>query len=266
MFDPHGDLAQSIASECKPNIYWDVADPACPYGYNPLTYVTPAYRPLVASGLIDAFKKQWADAWGNRMEHLLRFALLTLLERPNSDLLDIMPLFLDKGFRTEVLANVADPQLLHFWEAEYTAMNFKNAADGVAPIANKLGAFLERLTDALIDRYIDTDTYNQRRQSLLLDQKRLEEDIARMQQAQGSAERVRAFLELVKTLARLYETLKRPEKRNLVEIALSNRQIRGKFPEFEPSDWLLPVSGIVSASNGDEIISFARTYFTNNSD
>ena len=142
LLDPHGDLAQFIAAECKPDIYWDVANPDCPYGYNPLTFVAPAYRPLVASGLIDAFKKQWADAWGNRMEHLLRFALLTLLERPNSSLSDIMPLFLDKGFRAEVIANVTDPQLLHFWEVEYTAMNFKNAADGVAPIANKLGAFL----------------------------------------------------------------------------------------------------------------------------
>jgi len=142
LLDPHGDLAHSIAIECTPDVYWDVANPACPYGYNPLTFVAPAYRPLVASGLIDAFKKQWADAWGNRMEHLLRYALLTLLERPNSSLSDIMPLFLDKGFRTEVLANVADPQLHQFWEVEYTAMNFKTAADGVAPIANKLGAFL----------------------------------------------------------------------------------------------------------------------------
>jgi len=110
---------------------------------------------------------------------------------------------------------------------------------------------MERLTDALIDRHIDTETYNQRRQSLLLDQRRLEEDIERMQQSLGSAERVRAFLELVKALAQLYETMKPPEKRHMVEIAFSNRQVRGKHPEFEPSDWLQPVRDIASASNGD---------------
>lgn len=142
LLDPHGDLAQVIASECQPDVYWDVADPDCPFGYNPLTYVTPAFRPLVASGLIDALKKQWADAWGNRMEHLLRHALLTLLERPNSSLLDVIPLFLDTGFCKAVLVHVTDPQLRRFWEVEYKAMNFKNAVDGVAPIANKLGAFL----------------------------------------------------------------------------------------------------------------------------
>lgn len=97
---------------------------------------------ITASGLIDALKKQWADAWGNRMEHLLRHALLTLLERPHSSLLDVIPLFLDTGFRKDMLVHVTDRQLRRFWEVEYKAMNFKNAVDGVAPIANKLGAFL----------------------------------------------------------------------------------------------------------------------------
>jgi hypothetical protein len=30
----------------------------------------------------------------------------------------------------------------YFWEIEYPSMNYKNAIDGVAPIANKVGAFL----------------------------------------------------------------------------------------------------------------------------
>jgi hypothetical protein len=143
LIDPHGDLAQLMNEAAGNNCnYWDVADPKCPYGYNPLTYTKPEFRPLVASGLIEALKKQWADAWGARMEHLLRFALLALLERPNSSLQDIVPLFLNKPFQRQVLANVADPQVKRFWETEYKAMNFKNTADGVAPIANKLGAFL----------------------------------------------------------------------------------------------------------------------------
>lgn len=143
LIDPHGDLAKQITSELKSeHIYWDVADPHSPYGYNPLCLVTAEYRPLIASGLIDTLKKQWADAWGARMEHLLRFALLALLERPKSSLQDIIPMFLNKDFRSQVLAKVSDPQVRQFWETEYKAMNFKNAADGVAPIANKLGAFL----------------------------------------------------------------------------------------------------------------------------
>lgn len=143
LIDPHGDLAEAVAERITGEaIVWRVADPGCPYGYNPLTRVPAAYRPLVASGLIDALRKQWSDAWGPRMEHLLRHALLGLLDQPRADLTDIMPLFLDRERRLDVLRSVEDAQVRAFWEHEYDAMRYKGAVDGVAPIANKLGAFL----------------------------------------------------------------------------------------------------------------------------
>jgi len=143
LIDPHGDLAASVAELCGEDyIYWDAADPDCPYGYNPLTYVSEAYRPLVASGLIETLKKQWADAWGARMEHLLRYSLLALLEQPQSTLEDIVPMFLDKEMRRSVVRSINDSVVRQFWTKEFPKMNYKTAADGVAPIANKLGAFL----------------------------------------------------------------------------------------------------------------------------
>lgn len=143
LIDPHGDLASELAERVGEKCtYWNISDPACPFGYNPLTQVAAEHRPLVASGLIDTLKKQWADAWGARMEHLLRYALLALLERPGSTLRDIMPMFLDKAFRGAVLASVTDEEVLRFWEIEYGAMRYQTSIDGVAPIANKLGAFL----------------------------------------------------------------------------------------------------------------------------
>lgn len=143
LIDPHGDLAEQAQQHLGDDgIYWNPSDPACPYGYNPLTYVAAQYRPLVASGIIEALKQQWSDAWGVRMEHLLRFSLLALLERPGSTLADIVPLFTKKSFRTEVLKHVTDTEVLKFWQDEFPNMNYKNAFDGVAPIANKLGAFL----------------------------------------------------------------------------------------------------------------------------
>jgi len=143
LIDPHGDLARSLEPHVdQDGIYWDVADPECPYGYNPLTYITEPYRPLVASGVIGAFRKQWSDAWGARMEHCLRFALLALLSRPGSSLSDIVPLFTNKAFRRQVLQSVSDVEVRKFWLDEYPKMNYRNAFDGVAPIANKLGGFL----------------------------------------------------------------------------------------------------------------------------
>lgn len=143
LIDPHGDLAHIVSkNEVATQIYWDVSDPNSPYGYNPLTYVSAEHRPLVASGLIETLKKQWSDAWGARMEHLLRYSLLALLERKNSTFKDIMPMFLDKNFRKQVIASISDYQVRNFWTTEFPAMNYRTAVDGVAPIANKIGAFL----------------------------------------------------------------------------------------------------------------------------
>lgn len=104
LIDPHGDLAESLSERIlRPHIYWRVADPGSPYGYNPLTRVPAVRRPLVASGLIEALKKQWADAWGARMEHLLRYALLALLDLPHTDLRDIVRIYVDKEFRRTVI-------------------------------------------------------------------------------------------------------------------------------------------------------------------
>ena len=140
--DPHGDLAEELAGAIPDCLYWNPADPACTLGYNPITSVSASYRPLVVSGLIDTLKKQWADAWGPRMEHLLRYALLALMEQPRADLRDVLPLFIDSDFQRAAVARITDPQVRYFWEKEYRALRYKNSPDAVAPIANKLGAFL----------------------------------------------------------------------------------------------------------------------------
>lgn len=143
LIDPHGDLAHDIAKAMgERGVYWNVSDPSSPYGYNPLSKVSAAWRPLVASGLVDALKKQWPDAWGARMEHLLRFSVLALLGRDDATLADILPLFLDKEFRKEVVAGITDEQVRHFWTVEYGKLRYQFTLDGVSPIANKLGAFL----------------------------------------------------------------------------------------------------------------------------
>ncbi|MFO6466255.1 type IV secretory system conjugative DNA transfer family protein [Jannaschia sp. KMU-145] len=152
LIDPHGDVAESLHQDLNiPHFYWDLADPSCPLGYNPLAKVAAMHRPLVVSGLIETLQKQWPNAWGARMEHILRFSLLALLELPQADLRDVLKLLTYKGFRRQVVTEISDPQVQFFWKVEFPAMNYQGSADGVAPIANKLGAFLAQPTvrDAL---------------------------------------------------------------------------------------------------------------------
>ncbi|EBA12660.1 type IV secretory system conjugative DNA transfer family protein [Roseobacter sp. CCS2] len=143
LIDPHGDLAEALRRDLiVPHHYWDVSDPDCPLGYNPLSKVSAIHRPLVASGLIETLKKQWPDAWGARMEHILRFALLALLETQDADLRDVLRLLTYKGYRRQVVDQITDEQVRFFWKTEFPSLNYQGSADGITPIANKLGGFL----------------------------------------------------------------------------------------------------------------------------
>jgi type IV secretory pathway VirB4 component len=80
LIDPHGDLAEGVvhavpAHRRRDVIYFNVPDPKQPFGYNPLKHVREDKISLAASGLMEALKKMWPDAWGVRMEHVLRNTL-----------------------------------------------------------------------------------------------------------------------------------------------------------------------------------------------
>lgn len=91
LLDPHGDLVQEVRELVPPErqgdlIYFDATDSDRLLGFNPLSGVAPARRPLVASGLLDVFRKLWEDSWGPRLEYILRHALFTLLDQPEASL------------------------------------------------------------------------------------------------------------------------------------------------------------------------------------
>ena len=83
-------------------INFNAADPLQPYGYNPLRQVRAEFRSLAASGLMEVFKKMWADSWGVRMEHILRNVLMALLEQPDATLHDVLRIFSDNDFRKRI--------------------------------------------------------------------------------------------------------------------------------------------------------------------
>jgi hypothetical protein len=123
-------------------VYLNIPDPEQSYGYNPLPRVRPDMRALVASGLMEVLKKMWAEAWGVRMEHILRNALLALLDQPSATLADIPLLLNAKAFRKQILANVTNEQVRQFWRLEYERYSPRYRADAIAPILNKAGTFL----------------------------------------------------------------------------------------------------------------------------
>ncbi len=147
LIDPHGDLVERIveripSSRQRDTIYFDAGASEQPWGYNPLRRVGPHHAALAASGLMETLKKMWPDAWGVRMEHILRNVLMALLEQPSATMHDILRIFSDAKFRREVANSIQNEPVSRFLQYEFEKFSFGYRSDGVASIQNKVGAFL----------------------------------------------------------------------------------------------------------------------------
>jgi type IV secretory pathway TraG/TraD family ATPase VirD4 len=156
LVDPHGDLVERIAGRIPPDrlldvVYLDAADPTQPYGYNPLRHVRHDRIALAASGMMEVFAKMWPEAWGVRMEHILRNVLMALLEQPSATLHDVLRIISDTKFRKSIAAALKNDTVRTFLQKEFDRFTFGYRADGIAPIQNKVGAFL---ADPLLNRIL----------------------------------------------------------------------------------------------------------------
>ncbi len=146
IIDPHGDFAIDNLrfipeSRVKDVVYFNPADTAFPVAFNPLEVSDPTRKPNICSEVIGVLKRMFGDSWGPRLEHILRYTLLALLDRPETTLLDISRLLTDKEFRKETLEYCKDVTVLQFWKHEFGQWNEKQVNESIAPVLNKVGAF-----------------------------------------------------------------------------------------------------------------------------
>lgn len=145
--DPHGDAVERLVAQIPPDrrkdvVYLNIPDPDLKFGFNPLEAVPIEQRAFAASGIIEAFRNVWGTTWGPRLEHLLRNALLTLLDQPEATLADLPRLFTDEKFLKEALPHITHPTNLEFWTKEFAKYPHRYKIEALAPVQNKLGAFL----------------------------------------------------------------------------------------------------------------------------
>lgn len=146
LIEPHGDACHALLAQVPEHrkrdiVYFDPTNAEHRMGFNPLRGVPAEERHLVASEIVLAFKKIWADSWGPRLEYILRYSILTLLEYPVATLLDIQPLLLDHQFRNMVLHYADNAAIRSFWLNEFEKYPPSLRAEAIMPILNKAGAF-----------------------------------------------------------------------------------------------------------------------------
>jgi hypothetical protein len=146
VIDPHGDYAQHVLSfiprrRLDDVVYFNPADTGFPIGFNPLEVQDKTLKGHISSELVGVLKRLFSESWGPRLEYILRYTLLALLDYPNATMLDITRMLTDKKFRANVVTYIDDPVVKNFWVTEFAAWNDKFATEAVAPVLNKVGAF-----------------------------------------------------------------------------------------------------------------------------
>ncbi len=145
LLDPHGDLVTRIMNAIPEHrkddvIYMDITDPAQPYKYNPLRKVSFETRAIIVSSILEVFKKLWSDSkgWGVKLEHIMRYTLLALLDQPSADFADIGRMLYDRSFRQKALTHIIDDEAKAFWNKEFPRYMYND----ILPVLNKVGGML----------------------------------------------------------------------------------------------------------------------------
>lgn len=148
LLDPHGDLAEEVLKfvpreRIKDVVYINPADKDYPIGFNPLEPVEDYQaRQHLSTFFIAIFKKLFAASWNQRMEHLIRYITLALLETPDSNVMGIPRILSDTKFRQRVIMQIKDPVVKGFWTNEFSASAEQYSKEAVVPIMNKVGQFI----------------------------------------------------------------------------------------------------------------------------
>jgi type IV secretory pathway TraG/TraD family ATPase VirD4 len=148
LLDPHGDLAQAALrfvprERTNDLVYLNPADLERPIGFNPLAQVQDDLKPIVADGIVAAFRHVWPDSWGPRLDYILTNAVRTLLDAPGATLLMLPRLLTDEPFRLRLIErHLSDPVVRSFWLNEFAGYGDSFRAEAVSPIQNKIGKAL----------------------------------------------------------------------------------------------------------------------------
>ncbi|MBT3293068.1 type IV secretion system DNA-binding domain-containing protein [Candidatus Peregrinibacteria bacterium] len=144
VLDPHGDLVDAILKlipeERKDDVVLlDPGDIDFPIAFNPLQQVDEAYKMQLTIGFLDIFKKLFGDNWTYRLEHVLRYTTLALLDSPNTTVLSILKMLTDKNYRQKIVSRINDNVVKSFWVSEFAAWSEKYDAEAITPLLNKVG-------------------------------------------------------------------------------------------------------------------------------
>lgn len=147
VLDPHGDLVDNIIKMIPEDriqdvVLFDPSDLNFPVAFNPIEDVPPELKIRVTIGFIEIFKKLFGANWTPRLEHVLRYTTLALLDTPGTTILSILKMLSDKNYRQTIVRNIQDNVVKNFWVNEFAGWSEKFDNEAITPLLNKVGQFV----------------------------------------------------------------------------------------------------------------------------
>jgi hypothetical protein len=147
VLDPHGDLVDDILRFVPKHrvndvVIFDPSDMDHPPSFNPMIPIRPDQKMRVALGFLDTFKRVLSSAWSERMDYVLRYSMIALLNVPGTSIVSLRRLLSDDDFRREVVRRSNDDSVRRFWEVEFPANRSEFEAGPISQLLNKLDELL----------------------------------------------------------------------------------------------------------------------------
>ncbi|MFN4896233.1 MAG: type IV secretory system conjugative DNA transfer family protein [Pseudomonadota bacterium] len=147
VLDPHGDLVDDILRMIPKHrvndvVIFDPSDMNHPPSFNPMIPIRPDQKMRVALGFLDTFKRVVGSAWSERMDYVLRYAMIALLNVSGTSIVSLRRLLSDDDFRREVVRRSNDEAVRRFWEVEFPANREEFEAGPISQLLNKLDELL----------------------------------------------------------------------------------------------------------------------------
>lgn len=144
VIDPHGDLIDNVLtyipeSRIKDVVLFDPLDTNRPVPFNPLENVDVKLKMQVTNGFVNIFKKAFASSWNARLEHVLRYSVLALLDTEDATVFSIQKLMTDRDYRQKVIRKIKDETVANFWTNEFPSWTEKYSSEAINPLLNKMG-------------------------------------------------------------------------------------------------------------------------------
>jgi hypothetical protein len=147
VIDPHGDLIDDILRLIPRHriddvVLFDPGNPDYAPSFNPMAPVRPELKLRVAMSFLDSFKRTFGSDWSERMDLVLRYAVLGLVTMPGCNLVSLRKMLSDERFRGDIVRQARDESVKRFWLREFTARRKEFEEGPISRLLNRLDELL----------------------------------------------------------------------------------------------------------------------------